>query len=444
MKQAVKNTRSLGMIVTVAMMASLITLPFTGPAAQAALTIADPLDRIVAVVNDQVITALELDKEMGLIKQQLRQQNTQLPPDAVLQRQLLERMILRNIQLQIADRGSIRVDEETLNRTVENIAAQNRMSLGQFRDTLAREGLDYEDFRENMREEITINRLQQSQVTNRIVITQQEIDTFISNQALRSGADKEFHLGHILISVPEAASAENIAAARQKAEQVVARLRTGADFFQTAVSVSDGQQALEGGDLGWRRAAALPTLFADWVLVQKDNSISDALRSPSGFHIIKLLGQRSTEARHVVTQSHARHILIRPELGEDNGQALARLHEIRRRLIAGADFAELAKAESKDPGSAVQGGDLGWVSPGEMVPEFEQAMQALAVNEISQPVRTQFGWHVLQVLERRDHDNTEKVQREKAQEVLRARKTDPAMQAWIRRIRDEAFVENRL
>lgn len=444
MKQAVTNNRSLGMIVTMAILASLFTLPFTGPSAQAALTIADPLDRIVAVVNDQVITALELDKEMQLIKQQLRQQNTQLPPDAVLQRQLLERMILRNIQLQIAGRGSIRVDEETLNRTVENIAAQNRMSLGQFRDTLAREGLDYEAFRENMREEITINRLQQSQVTNRIVITQQEIDTFISNQALRSGADKEFHLGHILISVPEAASAENIAAARQKAEQVVAKLRAGADFFQTAVSVSDGQQALEGGDLGWRRAAALPTLFADWVLVQKDNSISDALRSPSGFHIIKLLGQRSTETRHVVTQTHARHILIRPELGEDNGQALARLHEIRQRLLDGEVFAELARAESKDPGSAVQGGDLGWVNPGEMVPEFEQAMQTLAVNEISQPVRTQFGWHVLQVLERRDHDNTEKVQREKAQEVLRARKTDPAMQAWIRRIRDEAFVENRL
>ncbi|MDT8385230.1 MAG: peptidylprolyl isomerase [Gammaproteobacteria bacterium] len=444
MKQVVSNNRSLGMIVTLAMMASLITLPLTGPSAQAALTIADPLDRIVAVVNDQVITALELDKEMQLIKQQLRQQNTQLPPDAVLQRQLLERLILRNIQLQIANRGSIRVDEETLNRTVENIAAQNRMSLGQFRDTLAREGLDYEDFRENMREEITINRLQQSQVTNRIVITQQEIDTFISNQALRSGVDKEFHLGHILISVPEAASAENIAAARAKAEKVVAELRAGADFYQTAVSVSDGQQALEGGDLGWRRAAALPTLFADWVLLQQDNSISDALRSPSGFHIIKLLDQRSPEARHVVTQSHARHILIRPELGEDNDQALARLHEIRRRLLDGEDFASLARAESKDPGSAVQGGDLGWVNPGEMVPEFEQAMQALAVNEISQPVRTQFGWHVLQVLERRDHDNTAKVQREKAQEVLRARKTDPAMQAWIRRIRDEAFVENRL
>lgn len=421
-----------------------ILVLFTGQAAYAALEIADPLDRIVAVVNNEVITALELDKEVQLIKQQLQQQKNRLPADDVLKKQLLDRLILREIQLQMAKRGSIRVDDETLNRTLENIAAQNRMSLDQFRQTLAREGLEYEEFRENMRDEITVNRLQQRQVTNRIVITQQEIDNFIINQALRNGKDKEFHLGHILISVPEAASAEDIASARKKAEKIVADLRANADFYQTAASVSDGQQALEGGDLGWRPAAALPTLFSDWVLTQKEGSISDALRSPSGFHIIKLLGERTNEAKHIVQQTHARHILIRVDSPDAIDSARKKLAKIRERIIAGEDFSELAKAESNDPGSASNGGDLGWVSPGVMVPEFERAMNALQVNEISEPVRTQFGWHVLQVVERRDQDMTEEVQRKNAQEAIRARKIDPAMQAWIRRIRDEAFVENRL
>jgi len=425
------------------LLAALLML-FSGQAVNAALTIADPLDRIVAVVNDQVITALELDKEMMLIKQQLRLQNNRLPDDAILKKQLLERLILRSIQLQIAKRGSIRVDDETLNRALENIAAQNRLSPTQFRETLLREGMDYEAFRENMREEITINRLQQRQVRNRIVVTQQEIENFISNQSLRNGDDKEFHLGHILIAVPEAANAGQITAARAKAEKIIADLKAGAEFYQTAVSVSDGQQALEGGDLGWRRAEALPTLFADWVVEQPVNSISDALRSPSGFHIIKLLDQRTNEKKHLITQTHARHILIQAGELDPSNEARKEVIKIRQRIIDGEDFAVLAKAESDDPGSAAKGGELGWVNPGEMVPEFEKAMNELEPNEISEPVRTQFGWHVLQVLERRSQDNTDKMQRKNAQKVIRERKSDPAMQAWIRRIRDEAFVENRL
>ena len=410
----------------------------------AALTVENPLDRIVAVVNDEVITDLELNKEMALIKQQLREQNNRLPSDAVLKKQLLERLILRRIQLQMAKRGSIRVDDETVNRTLENVAAQNRLTLNQFREALTKEGLNFEDFRENMRDEITLNRLQQRQVRNRIVITQQEIEAYISNQALRNGSDKEFKLGHILVSIPEAASAEQIAEARTKADKIVKDLRSDANFYQTAVSVSDGQQALEGGDLGWRGAAALPTLFADWVVSQEIGSISEALRSPSGFHIIKLLEQRTNEPQHMVTQTHARHILIRPETQGEGNLARAQLLKIRDRIIAGEDFATVAKAESADPGSAVEGGELGWVNPGEMVPAFEKAMNALAVDALSGPVRTKFGWHLLLVLERRSHDDTEKVQRKNAQEVIRSRKTDPAMQAWIRRLRDEAFVDNRL
>ncbi len=411
---------------------------------QATLTVDNPLDRIVAVVNDEVITALQLDAELGLIKKQLRQQNTRLPADAVLKKQLLERMILRRIQLQMAKRGSIRVDDDMLNRTLDNIAAQNSMSLSQFRDTLQREGIDFETFRENMRDEITVNRLQQRVVRNRIVVTQQEIDNFINNQKLRSGKDKEYHLGHILVAVPEAASAQQIKVARAKAEKLVRELRAGADFNQTAVSFSDGQQALEGGDLGWRRANALPSLFADWVVKQEVNNVSNALRSPSGFHIIKMLEVRDNQPQHVITQTHTRHILIKPFDASEDSEARARLEKIRERIVAGEDFAALAKAHSDDPGSGAQGGELGWVSPGEMVPNFEKGMNALAIGELSEPVRSRFGWHLIQVQGRRDADVTKKIQEKNAREAIRERKTGPAMQAWVRRIRDEAFVENRL
>jgi peptidyl-prolyl cis-trans isomerase SurA len=411
---------------------------------QAKLEVENPLDRIVAVVNDEVITALELKAEMGLIKKQLSQQNTRLPSDAVLEKQLLDRMILRRIQLQMAKRASIRVDDDMLNRTLENIAAQNRMNLSQFRSALQNEGINFESFRENMRDEITVNRLQQRQVRSRIVVTQQEIDNFINNQKLRGGKDKEYHLGHILISVPEAASAQEIKSARAKAEKIVQDLRAGADFTQTAISLSDGQQALEGGDLGWRRADALPSLFADWVLQQDVNNVSEALRSPSGFHIIKMLDIRDNQPQHVVTQTHARHILIKPFDEADSDDARARLEKIRERIIAGEDFAALAKAHSDDPGSGAEGGELGWVNPGEMVPSFEQGMNALAIDELSEPVRSRFGWHVIQVLERRNQDVTEQVQNKNASDAIRERKLDPAMQAWVRRIRDEAFVQNRL
>ncbi len=412
--------------------------------AQAKLAVENPLDRIVAVVNNEVITALELEQEMADIKKQLQAQNTRLPADSILQKQLLDRMILRRIELQMAKRGSIRVDDDTLNRTLENIAAQNRLSLPQFRNALKNEGIDYNTFRERMRDEITVSRLQKRLVANRIVVTQQEIDNFIANQKLRGGENKEYHLGHILIAVPEAASAQQIQAARAKAQKLVRELRAGADFAKTAVASSDGQQALEGGDLGWRNANALPSLFADWVVQQEENDVSDALRSPSGFHIIKLLGVRDNQPQHIITQSHARHILIKPFDVADDSVARARLEKIRQRILNGEDFAALAKAYSDDPGSGAQGGDLGWVSPGEMVPAFEKGMNALAVGEVSEPVRSGFGWHLIQVLERRDQDITEKVQRKNARDALRARKLDPAMQAWIRRIRDEAFVEIRL
>jgi peptidyl-prolyl cis-trans isomerase SurA len=412
--------------------------------ASAALAVKDPLDRIVAVVNDEVITELELNSEVESIKQQLQRQNTRMPSDSVLKRQLLERMILKRIQLQMAQRGHIKADDETVNRALDNIAAQNNLSLEQFRQALKNEGMDYTKFRENLRDEIILTRLQQDQVRNRIVITQQEIDNFLSNQKLRGDINTEYRLGHILIAVPEAASAEQIAAAQKKATEIVTKLRAGDDFAQTAIAVSDGQQALEGGDLGWRRAEALPTLFADWVTKHSEGNVSDAMRSPSGFHIIKLLQQRSMDAKHVVQQTHARHILLRDSEFSQPEEIRARLLKLRERLQAGEDFAKLAKLFSEDPGSASKGGDLGWVNPGEMVPVFEQTMDGLALNELSEPVHSRFGWHIVQVLARREHDNTDDIKRKKARQAILARKLDPAMQSWLRRLRDEAFVETRL
>jgi peptidyl-prolyl cis-trans isomerase SurA len=417
---------------------------FVFSAADAAIKVADPLDRIVAVVNDDVITAQELDTELNNIKRQYRQQNTRLPSDAILKPQLLERMILQKIQLQQAQRVHIKVDDEMLNRALDNIAQQNHLTLTQLRQTLEEEGNNFEDFRENLRKQIIINELQRRQVLSTITVTKQEIDTFLKNQERQGGKVVEYHIGHILIALPEAADAEQIAKSKTKAEGVLAKLQKGADFAQTAIAVSDGQQALKGGDLGWRRAEALPTLFSDWLVKQDIGSVSNIIRSPSGFHIIKLLGKRTDEQKHVVKQIHARHILIKTGEFTSSEEALARLMKLKKRLDKGEDFGRLAKLYSEDPGSAENGGDLGWVNPGEMVPAFQQAMDSLPVNKISDPVRTKYGWHLIQVLGKRSHDDTEEFRQNKARQAIRERKTEPALQNWLRNLRDEAYVVNRL
>lgn len=410
----------------------------------AVVTVNNPLDRIIAVVNDDVITEIELDTEVSNIKKQLRQQNTNFPSDAVLRKQLLERMILRRIQLQMAKRVHLRVDDEMLNRTLDNIAAQNKLSLDGLRNSLERDGIDYSQFRENMRDEIIINQLQQRQVHNRINITNQEIVRFLENLESRGEKTTEYRIGHILVAIPEAASAEQISQAKEKSSKIIQTLNEGGDFAQTAVAMSDGQKALEGGDIGWRRYEALPTLFSEWATKQDVGKVSHPIRSPSGFHIIKLLGKRDNAQQHVVTQTHARHILIRTGEFSNANEARDRIVKIRERILAGEDFAKLAKAFSDDPGSSTNGGDLGWVNPGEMVPPFEKAYKGLNINQLSDPVQTRFGWHIIEVLGTRTHDNTESVKRKKAQETIRARKIEPALQNWLRRLRSEAFVENRL
>ncbi|MFQ5488475.1 MAG: peptidylprolyl isomerase, partial [Gammaproteobacteria bacterium] len=330
-----------------------------------------------------------------------------------------------------------------LNKTIGNIAAQNKLTLSQFRDVLEKDGFSFTRFREEMRQEIIIRRLLQRQVESRISVTEQEVDNFLVNQKTQGKAHDEYHLGHILIALPEAASPAEIRQARERAQKILEELRRGRDFSETAIAVSDGQQALKGGDLSWRQAGELPTLFVDVVRDMKVGDVSDLIRSPSGFHIIKLLEHRSGQ-RHLVTQSHARHILIRPDGLTSEEQALETAHELRRRILAGEDFAQLAREYSDDKASAVDGGDLGWVSPGQMVSEFEQALAKLEPGLISEPVKSGFGWHLIQVLERRQHDDTDEFTRNQARKQIFQRKAEEAQSNWLRRLRDEAYVEYRL
>ncbi len=416
------------------------------PAARAADTThprIEELDRIIAVVNNDVITQTQLDKQVDAIKRRLRGQHTQLPPENILRRQVLGKLVLDRLQLQVAHRLGIQVDDEQLNRVLDDIARRNNLTLPQFRQALAQEGYNFADFRENIRQEIIISRLHKREVGDKITITDQEVDNFLANQAARHDMGEEYHLAHILIPIPESATPAEIQTARTKADQILAQLHTGADFAQTAVAVSAGQQALQGGDLGWRKAGQLPTLFADIVPRMKQGEISDLIRSPSGFHIIKLLGKRSGQ-QHMVQQTLARHILIRTNEIVSDDDARQRLERLRQRILAGADFAKLAQANSDDKVSAANGGSLGWVSPGELVPKFEQEMNSLKPGEISQPFRTRFGWHIVQVMARRTRDNTQDFLRAQAREQIHKRKADEALQNWLRQLRDESYVDYRL
>ena len=401
------------------------------------------IDSIIAVVNDDVITASELDKELKGITQQLRAQNTTLPPAETLRAQVLDRMVLKRLQLQLAGVNHIKVDDEALNRTILNIATQNKLSLSEFRNVLDGDGINFEDYRENIRIELTLAQLRQRQVTNRIVVTEQEADEFLETQAVQGTATDEFRLNHILIVVPDAATVEQVDKAHKKATMVLGELRNGADFAQTALSVSGGAQALQGGDLGWRKLGQLPTLFSNIVTTMKVGNLSEPIRSPSGFHIIKLVDKRKSDEQHLITQTRARHILIRPTELQSSDDARRKLEQLKQRIAAGDDFADLARSHSEDSATAVNGGSVGWVSPGDLVPAFEEVMGQLKINQVSAPFQTQFGWHIVQVLERRDYDNSAELKKTRARDEIRQRKIEEETQTWLRQMRDEAFVELR-
>ncbi len=401
------------------------------------------LDYVVAIVNKDVITNIELERKLAEITRQLEAKNTQLPPKSVLRKQVLERIVIDQIQLQIASQTGIRISDENLNQVLANMAESNNMDLDTFRQTLENDGYDFALFREEMRKEMIITQLRKRQVENKTFVTEQEVKKQLASMTSKN-LDNEFHLAHILIPIPESAKPAEIDAAKDKADQVITQLRFGADFAKTAISVSAGQQALNGGDLGWIKQGQLPLIAEKIIPKLNPGEISAPIQSAEGFHIVKLLDKRSQTKQHVIQQTLARHILIRPSQVTSSKQAELKLNRLRDRITGGDDFAALAKASSDDRASAVQGGDLGWTSPGQMVPEFQERMDKLQPGQISEPFRSRFGWHIIQVLSRRDHDDTDNYIKNQARKLIQKRKTAEQTRDWLRRIRDEAYVEYRL
>lgn len=401
-----------------------------------------PLISIAAIVNDDIITSSEHETELKLVRAQLRQQRVTIPPMDILRTQVLERLILNSIQMQMAQSSGLVADDADVSQALKSIAAQNKLTVQQFRGVLEKDGINFDRFRQSIREELTTRRLQQRHVDNRINVSEQEIDIALS-QDTQSQLNTEYRLGHILISVDENANASDIRNAEKTALTIIKTLRNGADFSQTAAGLSAGEQALQGGDLGWRKTNELPTLFAKAVPQLKTGQVGDVIRSPSGFHIIKLLDQRSTDAPHIITQTHSRHILIKTNELVSTQAARKKLDALRQQLTQGADFAQLAKEHSDDSSSAINGGDLGWVSPGMMVPPFEAAVNALQPHQLSKAVQTAYGWHLIEVLARRQHDNTVAFKRQKIRGQIFSRKVEQARQHWMNRLRSEAYVEIR-
>jgi len=401
------------------------------------------VDRIIAVVNNEVITRQELEERTRLAAKQLAQQGAPVPPQSVMERQLLERLIVDRAQLQHARETGLRVDDRDLERALERIAEDNKLTLQQLRDALQRDGVPFEKFRHDIRNEILLARLREREVETKIVITESEIDAFLSSQQNQGGRSDEFNLSHILVTVPENASPEQIQGRRARAEEALTQLKAGRDFREVAAAFSDAPDALQGGVMGWREGDRLPTMFFDAVNGMKPGETSALLRSANGFHLIKVNERRGSQSPVLVPQTNVRHILIKTNELVSETEARNRLRGLKERLENKADFAELARVHSEDT-SAARGGDLGWVLPGDTVPEFERAMDTLKIGEISEPVRSPFGWHLLQVQERRKQDMSKERQRLAARQALRARKSDEAYQEWVRQLRDRAYVELRL
>ena len=402
-----------------------------------------PLDRIVAVVNEDVIMESELNKKILTVSEKIKQQGANLPPASVFKRQVLNNLIQNRIQLQLAKRIGIRVNDENLNGTINNIAAESQVTLDQFREILEKDGYNYEEFREDIRDEIMLTQLRKRQVINRIVVSEKEIDNFLTNISSQNIFQTEIRLSHILIALPETATEIEITQTKNMASKIRDDLIAGTDFSEIAKTMSDGSNAKTGGDLGWRKTSDIPTLFQDYIPDMKIGDISELIQSPSGFHIIKISDLKDME-KNIVEQTHARHILVKINELRTDEQANEKLQQLRLRIDNGVDFGLLAKGNSDDSLSAIDGGDLGWTSPGDLVPEFQRVLDNLEINEISKPFKSRFGWHVVQVLERRNHDNTESVKRARARAVIGDRKLNEALQNWNRQLLDEAYIEYRL
>jgi peptidyl-prolyl cis-trans isomerase SurA len=399
------------------------------------------LDRIAAIVNDGVVLNSELDAQIEVVSERLRAQKLELPAQNVLRQQVLERLVLQEIQLQRANHDGLKVTDETLNAALQDVARRNNLTLSQLPEALAAQGIDYAGYRDDLRKEITLQMLRQRDVLERISVTPKEIDQYLDKQAKRPSQNYEYNVSHILIAVPQEATPAQVENAAQRAQDVYQKARSGEDFARLALAYSNSQTALEGGSLGWRKESELPTFLSDLIAKLKPGEVSEPLRTPTGFHLVRLNEVRGSEAKAIENQVHVRHILMKTNALADDATVRLKLNALRDRILNGEDFAGIAQTNSEDPGSASSGGDLGWTGPGTFAPEFEQQLALLKDGEISGPFKTQFGWHIVQMLGHRQFDNTDEVKRRKALEAIRASKADEETELWLRRLRDDAYVE---
>jgi len=399
------------------------------------------LDRVVAIVNDGVVLNSDLNAEIAAVTERLREQKLELPAQSVLRQQVLERLVVQEIEVQRASKAGIKVSDENVNEALQDVARRNNLTLSQLPEALAKQGIEYANYREEIRREITLSLLRQRDVLQRISVTPHEIDQFLEKQAKLPSAGSEYNVSHILIAVGEEASAAQQEAAAKRANDVYERAKGGEDFAKLAVAYSNSQTAFEGGSLGWRKGSELPTFLTDVVAKLKPGEVSEPLRTPTGYHIVRLNEVRGAGGQSMESQVHARHILMKTTDLADDATVKQKLSVLRERVLKGEDFAGLAQTNSEDPGSAADGGDLGWTGPNSFVPEFEAVINQLKDGEISEPFRTQYGWHIVQVLGHREIDNTDELKRRQAVEAIRAGKADEETELWLRHMRDEAYVE---
>ncbi len=402
------------------------------------------MDRIIAIVDQSVITEQELADRTRTVSAQLEKQGTELPPQNILEKQILERLIVDSLQLQLAAQTGLKVDDTQLDKTIERIAEQNKLSVEEFKTLLEKDGMSIRKFREDIRSEITIARLREREVDNKLSVSEGEVDNYLTTQASRGEENDEYEISHILIRTPEDASPEDLQKAKSKTEEVLKQLAdSNNSFAQVSAGFSDAPNALEGGAMGWKNGSQLPALFLQALKDLQPGEVAKPIRSPNGFHVLKLTNRRGGTSSLVIGQTHTRHILIKLSEVVSEKDGKRKIDGIKERIDNGTKFEEMARQYSED-GSANNGGDLGWVNPGDTVPPFEKAMNALGPGEISEPILSPFGWHIIQVLERRQQDMTKEASRLKARQEIRARKSEEAYQDWIRELRDRAFVELRL
>lgn len=403
------------------------------------------LDRVAAIVNDGVVLNTELEEQMAAVTERLREQKLELPPESVLRQQVLERLVVQELQMQRAQRAGLKVPDEALNDALAQVAQRNQIPLSQLPEALQSQGIDYASYRDSMRKELLRSLLLQRDVYQHIAVTPREVDQYLERQKNAPAEAAEYNISHILIAVPQAASPEQIEQADKRAREVYDRARKGEDFAQLAVAYSNSQKALEGGSLGWLKGSQVPTFLTEVVAKLQPGQVSELLRTPTGFHLVKLNEVRNANAQQqIVDQVHTRHILMKTNEISDDATVRQKLEAIRERIVKGEDFAGLASTVSEDPGSASQGGDLGWTGSGSFVPEFEQTVSMLKENEISEPFRTQFGWHIVQLLGKRQFDTSDATKRRQVAEAIRNSRADEETELWLRRLRDEAYVEYKL